>query len=195
MSTDFRKTALMNFLHTNEPVWWAKIIELRGVIEDWLAYIPQTFPHYARHTVLHSDAIIVQISKLLFQDQDPAQPVVKLSAMEAYILAAAAYLHDAGMVTSDQQKKEILESSLWGAWTTDGAGSKRSKEIETFRNGPSPADSKVRNFLADVPTRILIAEFVRRAHHLRARDFMIQHEGQLGRFSLGDPVLLRTISA
>ncbi len=195
MSTDFRKTHLMVFLHANEPVWWAKIVELRGVIEDWLTYIPQTFPHYTRHTVLHSDAIIVQLSKLLFRDEDPAQTVVKLSAMEAYIIAAAAYLHDAGMVTSDHQKKEILESPAWEAWTADGSGTKRWKEIDTFRNGSTPTDPHVRNFLADVQARFLIAEFVRRTHHLRARDFMTQNEEQLGRFSLGDPVLLRTIAA
>jgi molecular chaperone HtpG len=195
MSTEFRKTALMNFLHSADPVLWTKIVELRSVIEDWLSYIPQTFPHYTRHTVRHSDAIIVQLSKLLFLDEDPEQPVIKLSAMEAYILAAAAYLHDAGMVTSDRQKKEILESSEWKAWTSDGSGARRLKEIDTFRTGSSPTDPQIRNFLADVQTRFLIAEFVRRTHHLRARDFMIQNVEQLGRFSLGDPVLLRTIAA
>ena len=61
MTIDFRKTALMEFLHANEPVWWAKVVELREIVEGWLGYIPQTFPHYTRHTVPHSDAIILQL--------------------------------------------------------------------------------------------------------------------------------------
>jgi hypothetical protein len=195
MGTDFRKTTLMAFLNANEPLWWAKIVELRNAIEDWLAYIPQSFPHYTRHTVLHSDAIMVQLSKLLFLEEDHAQPVVKLSGMEAYILAAAAYLHDAGMVTSDDQKKEILESEPWKIWTTEGSGARRWREIEEFRSGQTPLDPSVRHFLADVQTRFLIAEFVRRTHHVRARDFMTQHQDQLGKFALGDPVLLRTIAS
>ncbi len=96
MGTDFRKTALMGFLKDKEPVYWGKVVELRTEVENWLSYIPQTFPHYTRHTVQHSDAILVQLSKLLFRDDSPEQPVVNLSAMETYILVAAAYLHDGG---------------------------------------------------------------------------------------------------
>ncbi|MFI5095661.1 MAG: ATP-binding protein [Candidatus Acidiferrales bacterium] len=195
MATDFCKTALMDFLKGKEPLYWGKVVELRTEVENWLSYIPQTFPHYTRHTVQHSDAIMIQLSNLLFLNEDPAKPVVKLSAMEAYILAAAAYLHDAGMVVSDTQKKEILESESWKIWTTEGPGAKRWRDIGEFRVGTTPQDPHIRDFLADVQTRFLIAEFVRRTHHVRAREFTNQHQDQLGRFAFGDPVLLRTIAA
>ncbi len=195
MSIDFRNTALMVFLRGKQPELYGKVAELRDVVQNWLSYIPQTFPHYTRHTVLHSDAIVLQVSKLLFRDNEAAESVVNLSAIEAYILAASAYLHDAGMVVSDREKQEILGSDPWRAWTgKDGAGAKRWKEIETFRSGESPSESGVRNFLADVQTRFLIGEFIRRTHHLRAREFMTEHEGQLGSFAFGDPMLLRTIA-
>ena len=96
--------ALVRFLSAKATLYHGKLLELREIVEQWLSYVPQTFPHYTRHTVLHSDEIIIQMSKFLFLENDPHRPVVGLSAIEAYILAAAAYLHDAGMVASDREK-------------------------------------------------------------------------------------------
>ncbi|HEX8249239.1 MAG TPA: hypothetical protein VF599_13765 [Pyrinomonadaceae bacterium] len=101
---------LIEFIEKKHPEYYGKICELREAIEGWLSYIPQTFPHYTRHTIRHSDKIIAQISDLLFKNDDATQPIVRLSGVEAYILVAAAYLHDAGMVTSDKEKGEILTS-------------------------------------------------------------------------------------
>jgi molecular chaperone HtpG len=121
-------------------------------------------------------------------------PILSLSPMEAYILAAAAYLHDSGMVISDDGKAKILESEEWKAWTTaDGNGAQRQEEIAKFRNGTSPADPSLRHFLADIQTRFLIAEFVRRVHHLRAKDILSKNEDYLGRFAFHNPALLRVI--
>jgi molecular chaperone HtpG len=195
MSLDSRTTPLMKFLQAGHPELYGKVLELRDVIQDWLTYIPQTFPHYTRHTALHSDAIILQASRLLFKDADHTQPVIRLSGVEAYVLAAAAYLHDAGMVVSDHEKSELLKSEDWRIWTTNSAAAaKRLAEIRDFRNSGSPPDGVVRNFLADVQSRFLISEFIRRTHHLRASEMMAQQEDQLGRFAFGDPVLLRTIA-
>jgi molecular chaperone HtpG len=185
--------ALLAFLRLKESALFAKIIELRNSVEDWLSYIPQTFPHYTRHTAKHSDAIVLQMSKVLFYENDAARPVLSLSPMEAYIGAAAAYLHDAGMVTSDKEKEEILLSDAWKAWISEGSGRERSAQIEAFRKGGDPPDPALRNFIADRQIRFLIAEFVRRTHHFRAKEIMSLHQERLGLFAFGDPVLLRTI--
>jgi hypothetical protein len=71
MTFSFEQTAILQFLKQKQPELYGKVIELRTAAEGWLAYIPQTFPHYTRHTVLHSDAILVQMSKLLFEDGTP----------------------------------------------------------------------------------------------------------------------------
>src|SRR5437879_3511886 len=126
MSIYVEQTALMAFLKVHDGIYHGKILELREAIRGWLGFIPHTFPHYTRHSLEHSDVIVSQISKLLFKDDDPEQPVVRLSAIEAYIVIAAAYLHDAGMVVSDQEKSEILDSEDWKKWTTgEGGGAKR----------------------------------------------------------------------
>ena len=96
----------MAFLRERKPPLYSKIIELRAAVEAWLSLIPNTFPHYTSHTVHHSDEIVLQMSKLLFQDDDPKRPVVQFSPTEVYILAAAAYLHDAGMVVSDKEREK-----------------------------------------------------------------------------------------
>lgn len=195
MSIDVEKTALMEFLKAKEVKFFSKAKELREEVEKWLSYTPQTFPHYTRHTVQHSDEIILQASKFLFKEEDHSKPVVSLTPVEAYILVAAAYLHDSGMVSSDREKIEILQSEDWKRWTSgDGGGAKRWQEVQKLRQGDEPADEKIRNFLADLQTRFLVAEFIRRAHHLRAADVVQQHQALLGRFAFDDGRLQRTIA-
>jgi len=194
MNIDPWKTPLMVYLKNQEDLYYGKIRELRDAVQKWLEYIPETFLQYTRHTVQHSDEIIVQLSKLLFRNDDPNQPVVKLTAIEAYILAAAAYLHDAGMVLSDKEKMKIMESSEWKSWISgEGGGARRWLEIRNLRENSKIADEAIRHFLADIQTRFLIAEYVRRSHHLRGGDLITVHHESFGRFAFDDPILLRTI--
>lgn len=196
MSVEVSKTALMIYLGSKGSTYHGKVLELREAVENWLAYIPSTFPHYTRHTVGHSDEIILQLSKLLFKDEDPTQIVIPLTAVEAYCLSAAAYLHDAGMVTSDQEKIAILGTRDWETWVSaGGGGARRWDEIQKLRNGNEPVDPITRHFLADLQTRFLIAEFIRRVHHFRAAEVIDQHSAALGRFAFDDPVLQQTIAS
>ena len=194
MSIQPDQTALLAYLREKDPTYFGKVFELRDAVKGWLAYIPQTFWHYTRHTVEHSDEIISQMSKLLFKEDHPERPVIDLSAVEAYILIAAAYLHDAGMVTPEGEKATILASEAWKAWVTQGGGKKRWEEVQSLRNGHQPADESVRYFLADVQTRFLIGEFVRRTHASRAAAVIEQHHVAMGRFDFDDPMLRRTVA-
>jgi hypothetical protein len=189
------QSELIDFIKNNHLEYYGKICELRREITEWLNYIPNTFPHYTRHTIRHSDTIISQISKLLFKDNEPLKPIVNLSGIEAYILVAAAYLHDAGMVTSDKEKGEILSSEAWNKWTTgEGGGAIRWSEIQKLRNENKISDATTRNFLADVQTRFLVAEFIRGQHHLRAATVIEVHSDQLGRIDFGDHMLRKAIA-
>src|SRR5438132_906887 len=114
-------SALMQFLMAQDPLLYAKVLELRERVEHWLSYVPVTFPNYTRHTELHSDEIIHQVSKLLWTDES-AVPATRISAGEAYVVAAAAYLHDTGMVVTDREKLAILGSVEWETWVREGGG-------------------------------------------------------------------------
>jgi molecular chaperone HtpG len=195
MAKDPFKTTLLRYLECLDKVYYGKCGELREAIQGWLSYIPQSFPHYTRHTIEHSNEIISQLSQLLFRDDDPERPSVKLSAAEAYILVASAFLHDAGMVVSDAEKSGILGSDDWKQWTTgDGGGAKRSREVDALREDPRIPDERIRYFLADIQIRFLIAEFVRRTHHQNAAHLLTQHQSSLARFAFDDAILLRTIT-
>ena len=184
--------ALMRYLQSRSTLLHGKAEELAISIRGWLAYVPNTFPHYTRHTVEHSEKIVSQLSKLLFHDDDPSKPEIALSSVEAYILVASALLHDSGMVVADAEKIEILRSGDWTDWLTHSDREGRLREIERIRKKESD-QAIVANFVADVQLRFLIAEFVRARHHVRSGQFLAQNQSALGRFALDDPVLMRTI--
>jgi molecular chaperone HtpG len=187
----------MQFLEVQKSPYYGKVFELREAISGWLSYIPATFPHYTRHTIEHSEEIISQISSILFIGGDHQRPVLReLSSLEAYILIASAYLHDAGMTVSDDEKKSILQSSDWREWIEEGSGAARFNEIRAFRGSKSGTlNDTTRTFLADVQLRFLIAEFIRRTHHLRGGDILTLHQAEMGRFGYDDPKLIRAIAS
>jgi len=185
----------MRYLKLKSPEYFAKAVELRAAVEGWLGYIPQSFPHYTRHTIAHSEEIILQISKMIFATNKGKWSNIPFNATEAYILVAAAYLHDAGMVVSDQEKMDILASDAWKSWTTgEGGGAKRLREIEKLTPKSGARNAVEKEFSANIQLRHLIAEYVRRFHHVRVRNLIIQHEARLGLFAFGDPELARAIS-
>lgn len=195
MTAGIQSVALMRYLKKKSDVYFGKSLELRDEIRGWLNYIPQTFPHYTRHTIEHSEEIIVQLSRLLFRDAHGNEPTIDLSGVEAYILVAAAYLHDAGMVASDSEKEQILKEDGWRRWTSgDGDATERWRNIQEFRTGHEPANEDIRNFIADLETRHLIAEYVRRVHHERSGDVIRDHQAALGRFAFDDPELQTAIT-
>lgn len=99
------------------------------------------------------------------------------------------------MVVSDAEKQKILISPDWQLWVSEnGGGSKRWKEVQDLREGSIPVDIHARNFIADIQTRYLIAEFIRRTHHYRAAKVITQHQAHLGRWAFDDPALMRTIT-
>lgn len=193
MHTDSQLPPLIDYLRRHRFDYYGKCVELRHTVQGWLEYIPNTFPHYTRHTITHSDEIISQMSQLLFRND---RPMVALSPIEAYILITAAYLHDVGMVVPDRIKANMLASPEWKQWITHNSeGTKRWQAIEAIRHDQTSLEATERHFLADVQTRFLVAEFVRRTHHHRTAHILTHHREALQRFDFGDPILFNTIAA
>jgi hypothetical protein len=191
---EVKKTALMRYLKVRDDgTYFAKVLELKDRVEGWLNYVPATFPHYTRHTVGHSEEIIRCISNFLFQDGKPKTPTTRINSVEAYILTAAAYLHDAGMVCSDTEKASILASDEWKRWSQAPSVVARMSEIQALRTMANK-DELQANFLADVQLRFLLAEYIRQRHHVRAADLIAESSDEFGRVSFGDPILKKTIA-
>jgi hypothetical protein len=196
MSPDVRTPPLLAFLQHHSPEYAAKVTELRTEAAKWLSYTTASFTHYTAHTVDHSDEIIRQISNLLFRASDPAHPVVDLSTAEAFILCAAALLHDTGMVVSDADLRAVLESPEWLEWLNEQPSRReRRDEIASLRAGTEPPDEYVRHLVADREMKYLVLEYVRTFHHRRSAQFLTDHQPSLGRFAFDDPILIRSIAA
>lgn len=178
----------------SEP-YHARVLELRETVAAWLQYVPATFPQYTQHGVQHGDQIVAQLSLLLFAP-DSAEPTVRLSAIELYVLALAAYLHDTGMVVSDAEKIAVLKSAEWAEWceSTPSAADRLTK-IEELRISADLPDRDVAQFLADAQLRYLLSDFFRHRHHIASGRFVTAHQPELARFGFDDPVLTATVAA
>ena len=76
MSDTYSSIALLEFLRTRAPLYYGKALELREAIKGWLAYVPQSFPHFTGHTIEHNDEIIAHMSPPLFGAR--LKPVIDL---------------------------------------------------------------------------------------------------------------------
>lgn len=187
------KTALFRFLWKRNPSLHARLADLRELITKWLAYVPATFPHYTAHTVEHSDEILRQTSRFLFKnpeqvDESPEPVVADLTSVEAFIVGAAAYVHDAGMVCSDDEKSRILQSADWRDWLKRGNNNARFQEVTS--NPPKHAGEL---FAASLQLRFLIAEFVRQHHHERAAIVLRQYLPFKDAFAQGSELLVDAV--
>lgn len=186
---------LLRDLQRRDVRLFARALDLREAASRWLTYIPSVFPHYTQHTVEHSDAIVRQLSHILYADNSVDTPALLLSPIEAYILIVSAYLHDAGMVASTREQVELMRGGDWHAFVEEGApGHQRIAAIEKLRQSARPNVTEAA-FIADVQLRFLLAEFIRRSHHQRSGAFLTEHAVALAQFDLGDPLLLRSIRA
>ena len=77
------RSALVRYLKKEFPQGYGKLIEVADAVGPWLAYVPETYPHYTSHTIAHSEAIVLQLSKLLFEDGRPARPVIRMGRPSA----------------------------------------------------------------------------------------------------------------
>jgi molecular chaperone HtpG len=194
--SELTDTPLYRYLNARDTSYAGRAVDLRNAVAGWLEYIPTTFPHYTRHTLGHSEAVIRQLSDLIFIENDDERATIELSGVEAYVLIAAALLHDAGMVCSESDKAAILQSADWAQWIAASPGRvDQLAALDDFRDGDSPSDPQLRNLLADYGLRQMIAEFVRRTHHARVVPILKEHEADFAGFAFGDPSLLRTIAA
>jgi hypothetical protein len=187
----FEQSALFHFVSDRNARLQGAIIGLREQIGSWLSYTVTTFPHYTSHGVDHSDEIVMQLSRLLFTDTG-SLVIAHLSAVEAYVLMAAAFVHDAGMVVNDAEKRILIGSPHWTDWLEETNRVDEWTSIQALRDAPTPVDPAVRHYLADLRTRYVLSEYFRARHHLRSQT-LVQDLMPSITVDLGDPLLPETI--
>lgn len=77
---------------------------VKSYLPSVLDTISQIFPHYSLHNATHSEAIINNIVRIL-----GTPSIERLSVVDLWLLLAAAYYHDCGMVVTGEDKKALFE--------------------------------------------------------------------------------------
>ena len=106
------KPRLLGWLQQEHPAYAAGAQTLRDRVKPILSLVSRMFAHYTQHTIEHSDEVVAEASLLLF-DPESDEPVVRLSGAEGFLIAAAGYLHDVGMVVPDNEVADIKASADW----------------------------------------------------------------------------------
>ncbi|MFI5457906.1 MAG: hypothetical protein ACHRXM_20905, partial [Isosphaerales bacterium] len=192
MKPDVKKAQLYKWLKAKDEALSARMLHIRDELSKWMPHVAQFFPHYPSHGLDHSDRIIEQLSRLLFNN---SKPVVPFSTAEVYCLLCAAYLHDMGMVVSPGDAATILASEQWKAFVAhDGKGHVLFQKYVALRDGPVIGTTELTAFLADQSLRYLIADFVRRDHHERGKTTLELHPFLRRLVDDGDSVAFETIA-
>lgn len=175
-----------------------QVVSLRGQIDVYLRASGSTFAHYTSHAVDHGDQLIRELSNLLFEDPSDLESLTtKLTATEVYFLVLACYLHDAGMVVTDGEKYDLLNSPEWTTFVEQQQSMADDfvaleKELRSTQLEPT-SDQQV--FVAGLKQRWLLADYFRRSHAERVRVAISGPLHVRERFLGDDPAAEATLTA
>lgn len=197
MYQTIEKSSLFMALRAEERLF-AKASELRGRVATYLGGVPATFSNFTSHAVDHSDSIVRSLSSFLHGERLVATDVrLELNVMETYLLVIASYMHDAGMVVTQDEKLRVLGSPEWRNFAAENetvAADVEAMQEKISEEGFDRTDDQGR-FVAGIHLRLLLADYFRRQHAERSK-LAINGALRIGTdFLEGDPVAVRTLEA
>ncbi|MFT3764515.1 MAG: hypothetical protein QM820_03205 [Minicystis sp.] len=159
----------------------------RRLVSDALQTVGRTFPHYSRHDASHSNAILIQLARVLGEAR-----IDSLSATDLWLLLEAAYHHDIGMVVTDKQAHDWLRSRDfrshldWLKVSEDRELARAAELIGTVRLDTSAATwpLDVRRALT-----LVLADFGRRQHPRQAERIVRDPLQTIGLLSPRTPLI------
>ncbi|GAA0070895.1 histidine kinase [Clostridium sardiniense] len=140
-----------------------------------LIAISNNFPHYSMHDASHSWSIINKIEMILGEER-----IKQLTATDTFLILESAFLHDLGMIITEEEQKELWNKMEFKKYIEDiikynsdtdlVRGVNYIKDIED--NGIESSDKKwpvdVKNYVT-----ILNADYFRRIHNTRSADIIM----------------------
>ncbi|ESN21862.1 MULTISPECIES: HD domain-containing protein [Enterobacter] len=120
-------------VNPNYSLLWAQWEFDKKLLSRALNTVSRDFPHYSLHDASHSSTIITQIEKVISPN------IYKLTATDCWLLLESCYWHDAGMVITNEEKKELLRDPLFHFYLEELSHkeselSKHAKEILQSKN-------------------------------------------------------------
>lgn len=159
----------------------------RRLVADALQTIGRFFPHYSRHDVSHSNAILVQLARIL----GPSR-IDRLSATDIWLLLETAYQHDIGMVVTDEQAGEWWKSPEFKPFL----GELKQGSDADLRSAANLLESRTERgelikpnpFEVSKALTVIVAEYARR-QHARSAERIIREPGIIGLLSPRTPLI------
>ena len=177
------KTKNMNYIESQLKDKADRQSEGEIYYRQWMLakqYLPQllntishVFPHYSLHDASHSETILNNIVRIVGK-----QTIDKLSVVDLWLLLAAAYYHDCGMVLFAKDKEAILELDEGFVKYVESKQQDASSPMKEYADALDIKDGKL--YYADLrltaksseAVRYLIADYVRPNHASRSADFI-----------------------
>jgi hypothetical protein len=150
------------------------------IIPKALQGIASLFPHYSRHDESHSKQILINIERLLGEEN-----ISKLTATDTWLILEAAYWHDIGMVVPHNDMNEAFNDPDFQIYINDIKNSPHHELFSFCQNFNSPNLIDSFNY-AGSPLesmdkfRQLMAEWFRRKHADRANTIVNNPWGSAG---------------
>lgn len=153
--------------------------------------ISHVFPHYSLHNSTHSESIINNIVRILGEES-----VKKLSVVDLWLLLAAAYYHDCGMIVTGNDKIDIFKEGSEFVKFVEEKQKDKFSSLNQYAVLFNIIDNKIyykNEQLTQASyegARFLLADYIRTKHAERS-GMRIEKEGSL--HFPGDPIPERII--
>ena len=141
-------------------------------VPNILSCVSQVFPHYTKHDVSHSYAILDSIERVLGKEA-----IDKLSVTDLWLLLCTAFYHDIGMYISGDEVQECFESKEFQKYLCDLKDDAK-LPLNKFANCFAIKDGKLNYDNCELSldsynaARYLLADFFRVNHADRSKEFL-----------------------
>ena len=151
----------------NYSLLWAQWEFDKKLLSRALNTVSRDFPHYSLHDASHSSTIITQIEKVISPN------IYKLTATDCWLLLESCYWHDAGMVITNEEKKELLRDPSFHFYLeelsqNESELSKHAKEILQRKN----ENDIIKALSISNSLTFVLADYFRKLHADRSGHFV-----------------------
>ncbi len=141
-------------------------------VPNILSCVSQVFPHYTKHDVSHSYAILDSIERVLGKEA-----IDKLSVTDLWLLLCSAFYHDIGMYISGNEVQKCFKSKEFQKYLCDLKDDAK-LPLNKFANCFAIKDGKLNYDNCELSldsynaARYLLADFFRVNHADRSKEFL-----------------------
>ena len=159
--------------HSEGEIYYRQWMLAKQYLPQLLNTISHVFPHYSLHDASHSETILNNIVRIV------GKPTIdKLSIVDLWLLLAAAYYHDCGMVLFAKDKERILEFDSGFVNYVEAKQNDQTSPMKEYADLLTVKDEKLYykdmqlSVKSSEAVRFLLADYIRPKHASRSVDLI-----------------------